>query len=98
MATTRLISKPKSSTWGNKWTIEKLDAFKKYVNTYLTIMEAHKNKWGWKTLYFDGFAGSGDLKRNGNDQEKANDTSSLLRPVNSNFHRLDIFCNFVSWS
>jgi three-Cys-motif partner protein len=41
-------------------------------------METHKNKWGWKTLYFDGFAGSGDLKRNGSDQEKADDTSSLL--------------------
>jgi three-Cys-motif partner protein len=78
MATTRMTSKPKPSTWGNKWTIEKLNAFKKYVDAYLTIMEVHKTKYGWKTLYFDGFAGSGDLKKSGNNQEETDPTSSLL--------------------
>lgn len=77
MATTRSISKHKPSTWGNKWTIEKLDAFKKYVDAYLTIMETHKTKWGWKTLYFDGFAGSGDLSKTGNSTVGKDGTSSL---------------------
>ena len=56
----------KSSKWGSDWTIKKLDAFKKYVEAYLTIMDANKNKYGWKTLYFDGFAGSGDRDRKDN--------------------------------
>lgn len=45
--------------WGGSWTEKKLEAFSKYVSAYLTIMQ--KNKY-WKTIYFDGFAGSGDRK------------------------------------
>ena len=45
--------------WGGKWTEEKLDAFEKYVKAYLTIMNANRDSYGWKLLYFDGFAGSG---------------------------------------
>jgi len=45
--------------WGGLWTERKLDAFAKYVSAYLTIM---KNNPYWKTIYFDGFAGSGDRK------------------------------------
>jgi three-Cys-motif partner protein len=48
--------------WGGSWTEEKLDAFTKYVNAYLTIMNKHRDKFGWKLVYFDAFAGSG--KRN----------------------------------
>ena len=66
----------KSSKWGNAWTIEKLDAFKKYVEAYLTIMEVHKKKNSWATLYFDGFAGSGDRGDVGDDT--AVTTDSLL--------------------
>ncbi len=65
-------------TWGNKWTIEKLDAFKKYVNAYLTIMEPNKKRYGWKTLYFDGFAGSGDLNKRGHDDNETDNTVSFL--------------------
>lgn len=43
--------------WGGPWTEKKLDAFAKYVKAYLTIMK--KNPY-WDTIYFDGFAGSGD--------------------------------------
>lgn len=78
MAKTHPATKPKSSKWGNTWTIEKLEAFKKYVDAYLTIMETHKNKWGWKTLYFDGFAGSGDLRKNGSDEDKKDSATSVL--------------------
>ena len=45
--------------WGGKWTEEKLDAFEKYVKAYLTIMNKFRDAYGWKLLYFDGFAGSG---------------------------------------
>ncbi|RMH38587.1 MAG: three-Cys-motif partner protein TcmP [Gammaproteobacteria bacterium] len=45
-----------AGNWGGPWTEEKLDAFQKYVRAYLTIMRKRKN---FKTLYFDGFAGSG---------------------------------------
>lgn len=40
------------SQWGGRWTEEKLDAFEKYVNAYLTIMNTHREKNGWKLLYY----------------------------------------------
>lgn len=45
-----------SHGWGGPWTERKLEAFSKYVWSYLTIMKKHPY---WKTIYFDGFAGSG---------------------------------------
>lgn len=48
-----------SSPWGGQWTEEKLEAFEKYVNAYLTIMNSFREKNKWKLIYFDGFAGSG---------------------------------------
>ena len=53
-----MASEP-SSSWGGKWTEEKLDAFEKYVNAYLTIMNKHRDNNLWELIYFDGFAGSG---------------------------------------
>lgn len=55
------ISEPKVN-WGGSWTEIKLEAFEHYVNAYLTIMNAQKQKYGgWPTtIYFDGFAGSGE--------------------------------------
>ena len=44
-----------SDEWGGQWTEQKLDAFTKYVEAYLTILGKHEY---WKTIYFDGFAGS----------------------------------------
>lgn len=49
-------STKQSSIWGGPWTETKLEAFSKYVWSYLAIMK--KNPY-WKTIYFDGFAGSG---------------------------------------
>ena len=49
----------RKTIWGGKWTDEKLDAFEKYVKAYLTIMNAFRDRFGWKLIYFDGFAGSG---------------------------------------
>ena len=53
----------KKNTWGGKWTEEKLDAFEKYVKAYLTIMNKYRDVYGWRLLYFDGFAGSGSRTR-----------------------------------
>lgn len=47
------------SNWGGSWTEQKLDTFESYVKAYLTIMNAHRDKYNWKLIYFDGFAGSG---------------------------------------
>jgi len=49
--------------WGGIWTEKKLEAFSKYVWSYLTIM---KNYPYWKTIYFDGFAGSGTREKRTN--------------------------------
>ena len=46
-------------SWGGIWTEQKLKAFTKYVNAYLTIMNKNRDKFGWKLIYFDAFAGSG---------------------------------------
>jgi len=46
-------------SWGGSWTEQKLDAFAKYVNAYLTIMNKYRDKYEWKLIYFDAFAGSG---------------------------------------
>ena len=56
---------PIRTSWGGVWTEEKLDALEKYVNAYLTIMNVQKNKFGWKLIYFDGFAGSGSRNEDG---------------------------------
>ena len=48
-----------ASPWGGAWTEEKLNAFEKYVNAYLTIMNKYRGQYDWKLIYFDGFAGSG---------------------------------------
>jgi hypothetical protein len=45
--------------WGGPWTEKKLEAFSKYVWSYLTIL---KQQPQWQTIYFDGFAGKEKLK------------------------------------
>jgi three-Cys-motif partner protein len=60
-----IVAEPLAKNWGGKWTEKKLDAFEKYVRSYLTIMK--KNPY-WKTVYFDGFAGSGTRKRDINSE------------------------------
>lgn len=60
----KLFAEPKY-TWGGSWTDDKLNAFEKYVNAYLTIMNKYRDDNEWRLIYFDGFAGSGTR-----DQEK----------------------------
>jgi three-Cys-motif partner protein len=49
-----------NQAWGGSWTIEKLDAFEKYVRAYLKIMNTHRERFQWQLIYFDAFAGSGN--------------------------------------
>lgn len=64
------VKEPKVN-WGGLWTETKLEAFESYVNAYLTIMNAQKEKYnGWPTtIYFDGFAGSGNRNILSDDNE-----------------------------
>lgn len=48
--------------FGGDWTEKKLNAFVKYVQAYLKILNRAKKKYNWETIYFDGFAGSGKRK------------------------------------
>lgn len=55
-----LKSEQKTTTWGGPWTEQKLNAFEKYVCAYLTIMNKFRDRFNWKLIYFDGFAGCGN--------------------------------------
>ncbi|HET9057794.1 MAG TPA: three-Cys-motif partner protein TcmP [Chitinophagaceae bacterium] len=44
--------------FGGEWTEKKIEMVVKYAKAYLTIMNKYPQ---FKTLYFDGFAGSGDI-------------------------------------
>ena len=57
-----ILNEPKEN-WGGAWTEKKLDAFTKYVRSYLTILNKNKH---WETIYFDGFAGCGTRKKKEN--------------------------------
>lgn len=60
-----IVAEPQKS-WGGLWTFQKLQAFEKYVNAYLTIMNKYRDKYNWKLIYFDGFAGSGSINKEEN--------------------------------
>lgn len=53
--------------FGGSWTEAKMEIVVKYAKAYLTIMQ--KQKWA-KTLYFDGFAGSGLIESHEEDIKK----------------------------
>ncbi len=55
--------------FGGQWTQTKLDVFIQYVRAYLTILNTHKGKYGWKTIYFDGFAGYGSKEKTSPEEE-----------------------------
>ena len=51
--------------FGGQWTFDKIEIFIKYVKAYLEIMKVHPY---WKLIYFDGFAGSGEIIHSENDE------------------------------
>lgn len=46
--------------WGGIWTEQKIEVFLKYLKAYLDIMKTRP----FELVYFDGFAGSGDIEGN----------------------------------
>ncbi|RYF26553.1 MAG: three-Cys-motif partner protein TcmP [Flavobacteriales bacterium] len=54
----KLISQIMKNEFGGSWTENKITILEKYVRAYLVIM----NKYNFHLTYFDGFAGSGDIK------------------------------------
>jgi three-Cys-motif partner protein len=61
--------------FGGEWTIDKMEIVVSYTKAYLTIM----NKQDWvKTLYFDGFAGSGHIRKEAPSSEELLGGSTLI--------------------
>ncbi len=52
--------------FGGSWTESKISILETYARQFLTVF---KNQPNQKLLYFDGFAGSGDIGVDGNDEE-----------------------------
>lgn len=50
------------NNFGGNWTYQKIKIIEDYAKAYLEIM---KNRPYWKLLYFDGFAGSGEIRIDG---------------------------------
>ncbi len=46
--------------FGGDWTVQKMEMVVDYAKAYLTTMNKYPE---FRTLYFDGFAGSGDIFR-----------------------------------
>jgi three-Cys-motif partner protein len=51
------------NNFGGDWTKIKIEILIQYAQAYLTIMNSHADKYNWKLLYFDGFAGSGYIEK-----------------------------------
>ncbi|MCH8535473.1 MAG: three-Cys-motif partner protein TcmP [Flavobacteriaceae bacterium] len=57
------------NNFGGNWTESKIEILVEYAKAYLSIMNIYATKYKWKLLYFDGFAGSGFIKK-GNDESQ----------------------------
>lgn len=57
------------NNFGGDWTESKIEILVEYAKAYLSIMNIYADKYNWKLLYFDGFAGSGFIE-NGNDENR----------------------------
>ena len=58
------------NNFGGDWTESKIEILVEYAKAYLTIMNIHAHRFKWKLLYFDGFAGSGSIKKGNEHDEK----------------------------
>jgi len=56
--------------FGGDWTENKIEIIVEYAKAYLNIMNAYASRYGWKLLYFDGFAGSGYIKKGKEENQK----------------------------
>ena len=78
--------------FGGQWTRDKIEIFMKYVPAYLTIMNKYAPKFNWELLYFDGFAGSGAILSENEDQ--AGDEYALVEGVATRILKQDHPCRF----
>ncbi|MCW5922564.1 MAG: hypothetical protein KIS77_09480 [Saprospiraceae bacterium] len=58
------------NSFGGNWTENKIEILVEYAKAYLTIMNVYANKFGWKLMYFDGFAGSGLIVKEKDENRK----------------------------
>lgn len=80
-----------SDSWGGPWTEEKLDTFEDYVkNVYLKIMNKNRDKYHWKLIYFDAFAGSGSRTK-GNIIKTNNTLLSIFPPDLFSVDEADVY-------
>lgn len=52
------------NNFGGKWTVDKIEVFNKYLKAYMQILKKYPN---WPLVYFDGFAGSGEIQTSDDD-------------------------------
>ena len=58
--------------FGGNWTENKIDILVDYAKAYLIIMKKYAEKYNWKLMYFDGFAGSGLIINEMKDEDGQN--------------------------
>jgi three-Cys-motif partner protein len=56
--------------FGGNWTENKIEILTEYAKAYLVIMNSFAIRYDWKLMYFDGFAGSGFIKKANNENHK----------------------------
>lgn len=56
--------------FGGDWTENKIEILVEYAQAYLNIMNSFAVQYNWKLLYFDGFAGSGFIKKGNAENQK----------------------------
>ncbi len=84
--------------FGGSWTDEKMEIIVKYAGAYLTIM----NKQSWvRTIYFDGFAGSGFIEHEESELTKKGTALRILDLSYPNCRALvyiDPYGMSINWS
>lgn len=84
------MAEKKNNGWGGDWTEQKLDTFESYVRAYLTIMNVYRDKFHWKLLYFDGFAGCGTRSEE-EQKEETQHTLDIFGEENVNAQELQVY-------
>lgn len=76
------------NNFGGDWTAQKIQILEKYTKAYLTIM---KDRQYWKLVYFDGFAGAGEILM-GNEDASYSISGAAKRILSIENHRnFDIY-------
>jgi len=66
----------KQSAFAGQHTLEKLDAIERYLRSYQNVLKKFRER-GRRTIYFDGFAGTGDLPKDIDDGGLLKDVEEL---------------------